>query len=72
MSNREMKRGVILAQVKSGAWTLVEAAERMEVSYRQAKRLWKRYQRNGTAGLVMAVLVKDPIEPSPGRYAGKW
>ncbi|HLJ16007.1 MAG TPA: helix-turn-helix domain-containing protein [Bryobacteraceae bacterium] len=32
--------------------TLVEAAERMELSYRQAKRLWKRYRKHGAAGLV--------------------
>jgi transposase len=52
MSEREMRRAAVLAQVKSGAWTLVEAAERMEVSYRQSKRLWKRYQKHGAAGLV--------------------
>lgn len=34
MSEREMRRAAILAQVKTGAWTLVEAAERMEMSYR--------------------------------------
>jgi len=37
MSERELKRAAVLAQVKSGAWTIVEAAERMEMSYRQAK-----------------------------------
>ena len=52
MSEREMRRAAILAQVKTGAWTLVEAAERMEMSYRQAKRLWKRYQKKAAAGLV--------------------
>jgi hypothetical protein len=52
MSEREMRRAAVLAQVKSGAWTLVEAAERMELCYRQAKRLWKRYQSKGAAGLV--------------------
>ena len=29
--------------VGGAGWSLVQAAERMEVSYRQAKRLWKRY-----------------------------
>jgi hypothetical protein len=38
--------------VVKGGWTLLEAAERMEVSYRQAKRLWKRYGAEGAAGLV--------------------
>lgn len=52
MSEREMRRAAVLAQVKSGSWTVVEAAERMELSYRQAKRLWKRYQSKGAAGLV--------------------
>ena len=52
MSERELRRAAVLAQVKSGAWTLVEAAERMELSYRQSKRLWKRYQKHGAAGLV--------------------
>ena len=52
MSEREMRRAAVLAQVKSEAWTLVEAAERMELSYRQTKRLWKRYRSRGAAGLV--------------------
>ncbi len=52
MSEREMRRAAVLAQVKSGAWTLVQAGERMELCYRQAKRLWKRYQSKGAAGLV--------------------
>ena len=52
MSERELRRAAVLAQVKRQAWTLVQAAERMEVSYRQAKRLWKRYQSKGATGLV--------------------
>jgi transposase len=52
MSEREMRRAAVLAQVKREAWTLVEAAERMELSYRQAKRLWKRYRKDGAAALV--------------------
>lgn len=52
MSEQELRRAAVLAQVKSGAWTIVEAAERMELSYRQAKRLWKRYKGKGAIGLV--------------------
>lgn len=52
MSEREMRRAAVLAQGKSGSWTLVEAAERMDLSYRQAKRLWKRYRSQGAVGLV--------------------
>jgi lambda repressor-like predicted transcriptional regulator len=32
MSEREMRRAGVLAQVKSNAWTLREACERMELS----------------------------------------
>jgi transposase len=52
MSEREMTRAAVLAQVKSGGWTLGKAADRMGLSYRQTKRLWKRYQKHGAAGLV--------------------
>lgn len=41
----------VLAQV-AGEWTLSEAAERMDLSYRQAKRVWKRYREEGAAGLA--------------------
>lgn len=52
MSDGEMRRAAVLARVKSAAWTLVEACERMGLSYRQTKRLWKRYQSKGAKGLV--------------------
>jgi transposase len=52
MSDREIKRASVLERVKSGGWTIVEAAERMGVSYRQGKRLWKRYEKKGAKGLV--------------------
>jgi hypothetical protein len=52
MSEREMSRAAVLARVKGGSWTLVEASERMGVCYRQGKRLWKRYDEEGAAGLA--------------------
>jgi hypothetical protein len=52
MSERELKRAAIFSRVAEKAWTLVQGAERMEMSYRQAKRLWKRYRSEGSAGLV--------------------
>ena len=52
MSEREMLRAAVLAQVGSGAWTVVQGADRMGVSYRQGKRLWKRYQAEGASGLA--------------------
>lgn len=52
MSGKERKRKVILSGVAEGALTLVEAAERLDVSYRQVKRIWRRYKGEGDKGLV--------------------
>ena len=43
MSRKERKRMTVMAGVMREALTLVQAAELMEVSYRQSKRIWKRY-----------------------------
>jgi transposase len=51
MSARELKRGGVLARVAAGTLGLGSAAALMEVSYRQAKRLYRRYRREGAAGL---------------------
>lgn len=52
MSARERKRAEILSRVAREELMLVKAAELMGVEYRQAKRLWARYQSQGDAGLV--------------------
>ena len=52
MSRRERKRMTVMAGVKAQELTLVQAAELMGVCYRQSKRIWKRYQADGDAGLV--------------------
>ena len=52
MDGRELRQGAVLSQVAGNGWTLVQAAERMGVSYRQAKRLWNRYKAMGAVGLV--------------------
>jgi transposase len=51
MSKRELSRVEVLARVKSGQLRVVDAAVLMRLSYRQAKRLWKRYRKEGAAGL---------------------
>lgn len=52
MSQKERKRIPIMAGVKAKQLSLVQATELLEVSYRQAKRIWRRYQADGDAGLV--------------------
>ncbi len=51
MSKRELARVGVLARVKSRDLRVVDAAALMRLSYRQAKRLWKRYREEGAAGL---------------------
>src|ERR1035438_3602925 len=71
MSDREMKRAAVLAQVAAEAWTLVEAAERMELSYRQAKRVWKRYRKQGAAGLAHRSAGRISNRAKPGKLRTK-
>jgi hypothetical protein len=52
MSSKERMRLDALSRVKRKELTVVEAAELMSVSLRQAKRLWKRYNASGDGGLV--------------------
>jgi hypothetical protein len=52
MSRKEYDRGVVLERVGRGDLTLLEAAEVLGLSYRQAKRLAARYRAGGRAALV--------------------
>ncbi len=51
MSKRELGRVEVLARVRSKQLLVLDAGRLMRVSYRQAKRLWKRYREEGAAGL---------------------
>jgi transposase len=52
MSGKERERLKVLARVKRGELNLKEAAELLEVSYRQCRRLHKRHEESGDRGLV--------------------
>jgi len=52
MSRKERDRLTIMTRVKQRVMTLVVAAGLMGLGYRQAKRVWRRYQVQGDAGLV--------------------
>jgi hypothetical protein len=52
MSRKEFTRGSVLARVASGTITLTDALPLLGVSYRQAKRLWRRYRTAGVSALV--------------------
>jgi hypothetical protein len=47
MRRRELGRVEVMARVGSKQLRVVDAARLLRVSYRQAKRLWKRYREEG-------------------------
>jgi len=51
MSTRELTRVEVLSRVKAGTLSLGSAATLLAVSYRQAKRLARRYRAEGAKGL---------------------
>jgi transposase len=51
MSRHELERVTVMGRVKNGDLKLSDAAVMLEVSYRQAKRLWRRYRKVGSEGL---------------------
>jgi len=50
MSGKERLRKVILEGVKEGRLTIREASARLSISYRQGKRIYTRYLREGDEG----------------------
>lgn len=71
MSEREVLRAAVLAPVAGEEWTLGPAAERMQLSYRQAKRLWQRYRKHGAAGLVHPSAGRSSNRAQPKRLGAK-
>ena len=65
MSRKERERLTIMAGVKQQELTLVQAAELMAVGYRQSKRIWRRYQDDGDAGLVHRLRGKPSARRKP-------
>jgi transposase len=51
MSNRELERVAVMGRVKNRALKLSDAAVILKLSYRQAKRVWRRYREAGAKGL---------------------
>ena len=52
MSTRERRRMGLMTRVAERLLKVRAAGEMMRVSYRQAKRIWRRYREEGDAGLV--------------------
>ena len=65
MSARERERMKIMAGVAEEEVTLIAASGLMGVSYRQSKRIWRRYQDEGDAGLVHGLRGKPSARRKP-------
>jgi transposase len=68
MSQRELRRVEVLARVKSKELKVADAASLLEVSYRQAKRLWKRYREEGAQGLKHRNAGRASARAKPERF----
>jgi transposase len=66
MSSEELRRVEVLARVRSKQLRIVDASKLLHVSYRQAKRLWRRYRDEGAAGL------KHRHAGRPSNHAQDW
>ena len=51
MSTRELERVEVMGRVAKGGLKLLDAAVMLQLSYRQVKRVWRRYQEAGGKGL---------------------
>jgi len=71
MSSEELRRVEVLARVKSKELRLIEAATMLGISYRQAKRLWKRYRKQGAEGLRHGNVGKPSKRAKPAKVRRK-
>jgi transposase len=68
MSVEELRRVEVQARVKSKTLKVVDAACLLRVSYRQAKRLWKRYREEGARGLKHRSVGRASARAKPAKF----
>ena len=71
MSSTEIKRAAILTRVQEKEIPLVHAGKLMGVSYRQAKRLYRRFRKRGVEGLIHGNAGKRSNRAKPPRVKRK-
>jgi transposase len=71
MSTRELQRAEVMSRVRSKVLKVVNAAEILELSYRQAKRLWQRYRKEGAKGLKHRSAGKSSNRAKPEKFRQK-
>ena len=68
MSRRELQRVGVMARVASKELTLVDAGKMLERSYRQVKRLWRRYREEGAEGLKHRSAGRESNRAKPKKF----
>src|SRR6266436_6061216 len=68
MSSKELRRAGVMARVESGELKLVNAAVMMGLSYRQSKRLAKRYREAGAKGLKHGSAGRESNRKKPRKF----
>jgi transposase len=68
LSTRELSRVEVMARVKAGSLVLQEAAELLELSYRQTKRMWARYRGGGAKALQHRNCGRRSNRAYPGEF----
>src|SRR6266576_5185541 len=67
MSRRELEGVAVMGRVASGDLALSSAAEMLGLSYRQTKRLWRRYREACSAGLKHGNASRRSNRGKPGK-----
>lgn len=67
MSRRELERVGVMGRVAGGDLGLSSAAEMLGLSYRQTKRVWRRYQERGAEGLKHGNAGRESNRGKPGK-----
>jgi len=68
MSKRELRRVGVLSRVASEELKLVDAAKILSLSYRQVKRIWQRYAKEGAQGLKHRSAGKGSNRAKPKKF----
>src|ERR1700688_1473964 len=71
MSKRELRRVGVLARVASEELKLVDAAKMLSLSYRQVRRIWRRYEKEGAEGLKHRSAGRESNRAKPKKFRAK-
>jgi transposase len=71
MSKRELQRVGVLARVASEKLKLVDAAKMLSLSYRQVKRIWRRYENEGAEGLKHRSAGRESNRAKPKKFRAR-